>query len=392
MTESLIVGYARTPFAKFLGQYGSVPATQLGGHAGRAALSKAGIAPEQVQQVLVGQVLTGGAGQNPARQTAVAAGVPMTTPSLAVNGVCLSGSEAVVAAHRLIQLGEADVVLVVGQESMTLAPHAATIRAGAKFGDTSLVDTMQYDGLTDAFEKVPMGASTESFNPRHDLTREEQDDFAAASFRRHEQAQSTGVFDDEIVPIEVGKGKRATTVTADDGGRSGVTAEALSALRPAFSPEGTITAGNASQISDGAAALVIASDAFVQQHGLTPLARIVANALVAGEDVSLHTQPADAIAAALERSGRSVDELQAVEINEAFAAVGIVSTKKLGVDPEIVNANGGAIAIGHPLGASGARIIGHLARRLSQLGSGSLGAVGICGGGGQGTGVLLEAV
>ena len=392
MTESLIVGYARTPFAKFLGQFGSVPATQLGGHAGRSALSKSGVTPEQVQQVLVGQVLTGGAGQNPARQTAVAAGVPMTTPSLAVNGVCLSGSEAVVAAHRLIQLGEADVVLVVGQESMTLAPHAASIRAGAKFGDMTLVDTMQYDGLTDAFEEVAMGASTESFNPRHALTREEQDAFAAASFQRHEQAQSAGVFDDEIVPIEVGRGKRATTVSADDGGRAGVTAEALSALRPAFSPEGTITAGNASQISDGAAALVIASDAFVQQHGLTPLAKVVANALVAGEDVSLHTQPADAIEAALERAGRSVDELKAVEINEAFAAVGIVSTKQLGVDPEIVNANGGAIAIGHPLGASGARIIGHLARRLSQLGAGSLGAVGICGGGGQGTGVLLEAV
>lgn len=392
MTESLIVGYARTPFAKFLGQLGAVPATQLGGHAGKAALQRAGVAPEQVHQVLVGQVLTGGAGQNPARQTAVAAGVPMTTPSLAVNGVCLSGSEAVVAAHRLIQLGEADVVLVVGQESMTLAPHAAPIRAGAKFGDAALVDTMQFDGLTDAFEKVAMGASTESFNARYELTRQEQDAFAAESFQRHERAQATGIFDDEIEPIEVGRGKRATTVSVDDGGRAGVTAEALGALRPAFSPDGTITAGNASQISDGAAALVIASDAFVSEHGLQPLARIVANALVAGEDVSLHTQPADAIAAALHRAGRSAEELTAVEINEAFAAVGIVSTNQLGVSPEIVNANGGAIAIGHPLGASGARIVGHLARRLAALGPGSLGAIGICGGGGQGTGILLESV
>lgn len=392
MTESLIVGYARTPFTKFLGQFGSTPATTLGGHAGAAALEKAGVSPKQVQQVLVGQVLTGGAGQNPARQTAVAAGVPMTTPSLAVNGVCLSGSEAVVAAHRLVQLGEADVVLVVGQESMTLAPHAAPIRAGAKFGDAALVDTMQFDGLTDSFEKIAMGASTEQHNAKHSLTREEQDAFAASSFQRHERAVAAGAFDDEIVPVEVGRGKRATTVSADDGGREGVTAEALGSLRPAFSPDGTITAGNASQISDGAAALVVVSDAFATEHGLKPLARILSNALVAGEDSSLHTQPADAIEAALAKAGRSADELAAVEINEAFAAVGIVSTKQLGVDPEIVNANGGAIAIGHPLGASGARIIGHLALRLSQLGSGSLGAIGICGGGGQGTGLVIEAV
>lgn len=392
MTASLIVGYARTPFTKFLGQFGSTPATTLGGHAGAAALEKAGVSPEQVQQVLVGQVLMGGAGQNPARQTAVAAGVPMTTPSLAVNGVCLSGSEAVVAAHRLVQLGEADVVLVVGQESMTLAPHAAPIRAGAKFGDAALVDTMQFDGLTDSFEKVAMGASTEQHNAKHSLTREEQDAFAAASFQRHERAVAAGVFADEIVPVEVGRGKRATTVSADDGGREGVTAEALGSLRPAFSADGTITAGNASQISDGAAALVVVSDSFATEHGLKPLARILSNALVAGEDSSLHTQPADAIEAALAKTGRSADELAAVEINEAFAAVGIVSTKQLGVDPEIVNANGGAIAIGHPLGASGARIIGHLALRLSQLGSGSLGAIGICGGGGQGTGLVIEAV
>ena len=392
MTESLIVGYARTPFTKFLGQFGSTPATTLGGHAGAAALEKAGVSPKQVQQVLVGQVLTGGAGQNPARQTAVAAGVPMTTPSLAVNGVCLSGSEAVVAAHRLVQLGEADVVLVVGQESMTLAPHATPIRAGAKFGDAALVDTMQFDGLTDSFEKIAMGASTEQHNAKHSLTREEQDAFAASSFQRHERAVAAGAFDDEIVPVEVGRGKRATTVSADDGGREGVTAEALGSLRPAFSPDGTITAGNASQISDGAAALVVVSDAFATEHGLKPLARILSNALVAGEDSSLHTQPADAIEAALAKAGRSADELAAVEINEAFAAVGIVSTKQLGVDPEIVNANGGAIAIGHPLGASGARIIGHLALRLSQLGSGSLGAIGICGGGGQGTGLVIEAV
>lgn len=392
MTETLIAGFARTPFAKFLGQLASVPATQLGGHAAKAALEKAGVPADRVDQVVVGQVLQAGAGQNPARQSAVAAGIGMDVPSLAVNGVCLSGSEAVVAAHRLIQLGEADVVVAIGQESMTLAPHAAKVRAGAKFGDTALVDTMQFDGLTDAFEKQAMGASTEAFNERHSLTREEQDEFAAASFQRFERAQAAGVFDDEIAPIEVGRGRRQTTVTADDGGREGVTADSLSGLRPAFSPEGTITAANASQITDGAAALVLVSDRFAAEHGVKALARILATSLVAGPDVSLHEQPSNAIKVALERSGKTTGDLAAVEINEAFAAVGIVSTKALGVDPEIVNANGGAIAMGHPIGASGARIVGHLARRLAEQGSGSVGATGICGGGGQGTALVLEAV
>ncbi|WP_293697831.1 acetyl-CoA C-acyltransferase [uncultured Agrococcus sp.] len=392
MTETLIAGFARTPFAKFLGQLARVPATQLGGHAAKAALEKAGVDVNDVQQVVVGQVLQGGAGQNPARQSAVAAGIGMDVPSLAVNGVCLSGSEAVVAAHRLIQLGEADVVVAIGQESMTLAPHAASIRAGAKFGDAAMVDTMQHDGLTDAFERRAMGASTESFNASHDLTREEQDEFAASSFQRFEKAQAAGAFDDEIAPIEVGRGKRATTVGSDDGGRNGVTAESLGSLRPAFDPEGTITAGNASQITDGAAALVLVSDRFAAEHGLHPLARILSTSLVAGPDVSLHEQPSNAIKSALDRAGKTAEDLGAVEINEAFAAVGIVSTKALGIDAGIVNANGGAIAMGHPIGASGARIVGHLARRLAQLGAGSVGATGICGGGGQGTALVLEAV
>ena len=392
MTETLIVGFARTPFAKFLGQLAQVPATELGGHSARAALEKAGVSAEQVQQVVVGQVLTGAAGQNPARQSAVAAGIGMDVPSLAVNGVCLSGSEAIVAGHRLIQLGEADVVVAIGQESMTLAPHAARIRAGAKFGDAAMIDTMQFDGLTDAFERRAMGESTEAYNERHALTREEQDAFAAESHQRLERAQAEGVFDDEIAPIEVGRGKRATTVAADDGGRAGVTAESLAGLRPAFSADGTITAGNASQITDGAAAVVLVSDRFASEHGLTALARILSTSLVAGPDVSLHSQPSNAIRAALVKAGKTTDDLKAVEINEAFAAVGIVSTRELGIDPEIVNANGGAIAMGHPIGASGARIVGHLARRLSQLGSGSIGATGICGGGGQGTALVLEAV
>ena len=392
MTETLIVGYARTPFAKFLGQLAQVPATELGGHAARAALEKAGVSSELVEQVVVGQVLQGAAGQNPARQSAVAAGIGMDVPSLAVNGVCLSGSEAVVAGHRLIQLGEADVVVAIGQESMTLAPHAARIRAGAKFGNAEMIDTMQHDGLTDAFERQAMGASTEHFNDRHELTREEQDAFAAESHQRLQRAQSEGVFDDEIAPIAVGRGRRAATVSVDGGGREGVTAESLGGLRPAFAAEGTITAGNASQITDGAAAVVLVSDRFAAEHGLAAMARILSTSLVAGPDVSLHEQPSNAIRVALERAGRSTDELAAVEINEAFAAVGIVSTRALGVDPAIVNANGGAIALGHPIGASGARIVGHLARRLAALGAGSLGATGICGGGGQGTALVLEAV
>ena len=392
MTDTLIAGFARTPFAKFLGQLAQVPATELGGHAARAALQKAGVRPEQVHQVVVGQVLQGGAGQNPARQSAVAAGIGMDVPALAVNGVCLSGSEAVVAGHRLIQLGEADVVVAIGQESMTLAPHAARIRAGAKFGSAEMLDTMQHDGLTDAFEQRPMGESTEACNPRYELTRAEQDAFAAASHRRLERAQKEGVFDEEIAAMEVGRGSRARTISGDDGGRSEVTAESLSTLRPAFATDGASTAGTASQITDGAAAVVLVSTRFAEEHGVQPLARILSTALVAGPDVSLHEQPSNAIRAALERIGRTTEELTAVEINEAFAAVGIVSTRALGVDPEIVNANGGAIAMGHPIGASGARIVGHLARRLSALGSGSLGATGICGGGGQGTALILEAV
>lgn len=392
MTETLIAGYARTPFVKFLGQLASVQATQLGGHAAKAALEKAGVAAEVVEQVVVGQVLQAGAGQNPPRQSAVAAGIGMDVPALGVNAVCLSGSEAVVAAHRLIQLGEADVVVAIGQESMTLAPHATNIRAGAKFGSAELVDTMQFDGLTDAFEQRAMGASTEGFNGRYHLSREDQDAFAAASHQRLEKAQEAGVFDDEIAAIEVGRGKRATTVSADDGGRSGVTAESLGGLRPAFDAEGTITAGNASQITDGAAALVLVSDRFANEHGISALARILSTSLVAGPDVSLHEQPSNAIRVALERAGKSTSDLAAVEINEAFAAVGIASTRALGVDPAIVNANGGAIAIGHPIGASGARIIGHLARRIAEQGSGTIGATGICGGGGQGTALVLEAV
>ncbi|MGM1030170.1 MAG: acetyl-CoA C-acyltransferase [Actinomycetota bacterium] len=392
MPETIIAGYARTPFAKFLGQLAQTPSTQLGAHAAKHALEKAGVAATEVDAVIVGQVLQAAVGQNPPRQTAVGAGIPMTVPALGVNAVCLSGTEAIVTGHRMIQLGEADVVVAVGQESMTLAPHAAPMRAGAKFGQLALTDTMQFDGLTDAFEHVPMGESTDGYNATFDITREQQDEFAAASHARLVRAQADGALDGEIVPIEVKAGRKTVTVSTDDGVRAETTVESLAALRPAFRPDGSITAGNASQITDGAAALVLVSDRYATEHGIAGLARIVATGFVAGSDVSLHSQPADAIEQALARAGRSTSDLQAVEINEAFAAVGVASTRQLGIDPEIVNANGGAVSLGHPIGASGARIVGHLARRLQQLGSGSLGASGICGGGGQGSAVVLEAI
>jgi len=388
--STLIAGYARTPFAKFGGAFRDVPATVLGAHAVTAALADAGVSPDTVDFVIAGQVLQAAAGQNPARQTAVAAGIPMSTPAITVNAVCLSGMEAIVSGHRMIAAGEADVVVAVGQESMSLAPHALTgSRTGTKFGPATLVDTLEFDGLTDAFQRRSMGASTEEFAERQRLTREEQDEFAAASHRRLADAHE--VVAGEIAPFTT-TGRAPTTLSADDGVRADTTPETLGRLRPAFREGGTITAGNSSQLTDGAAAVVLVSDAFAARGGLRPIARIVSHAFVSGPDVSLLAQPASAITAALSRSEFETADLAAVEINEAFAAVGIQSTRLLGVADEIVNANGGAIALGHPIGASGARIVGHLARRLAALGPGSAGAAGICGGGGQGLAVVLESV
>jgi acetyl-CoA C-acetyltransferase len=388
--STVIVGYARTPFTRFNGALKDVPATALGGHAVAAALKAAGLDPAAVEYLVAGQVLQAAAGQNPARQTAVAAGIPLTTPSLTVNAVCLSGMEAVVASHRLIAAGEAKVVVAVGQESMSLAPHALVgSRAGTKYGQATLVDTLEFDGLTDAFERRSMGLSTDVVNETLGLGREEQDAFAAASHVRLAAAQP--YLEGEIAPYTV-PGRTPVTVSSDDGLRADTTAESLGRLRAAFREGGSITAGNSSQITDGAAALVLVDEEYAASIGLPVLARLVSHALVAGPDVSLHSQPSNAIRRALDTVDRSTDELGAVEINEAFAAVGVRSTSDLGVDPAIVNANGGAIALGHPIGASGARIVGHLARRLADLGPGALGAAGICGGGGQGSAIVLEAV
>lgn len=388
--NALIVGYARTPFTRFTGQLAAQPATVLGAHAVKAALARAGVAAEQVDTLIAGQVLQAGAGQNPARQTAVGAGIPMSVPALTLNAVCLSGTEAVSQAARLIRAGEADIVVAVGQESMSLAPHVIPLRAGTKYGAAQLVDTVDHDGLSDAFDQVAMGALTEQGNAPLGLSREAQDAFAAASHQR--AAASADFLAAEIEPFTVTSRRGDTVVSADDGVRADTTAESLAALRPAFAKDGTITAGNASQITDGAAALVIVSESAAERLGLTPIARIEATAFVAGPDTQLHSQPARAIAAALDKAGATAADLRVVEINEAFAAVGIHSADELDLGVETVNPHGGAIALGHPIGASGARIVGTLARQLAEQGPGSLGAVGICGGGGQGSAVILRAV
>ncbi|KRC42944.1 acetyl-CoA C-acyltransferase [Oerskovia sp. Root22] len=384
---TVIVGYARTPFVRFNGAFAAVPAATLGAHALGAALADAGLVPDDVELVLAGQVLQGGAGQNPARQAAVGAGVPYSVPAMTLNAVCLSGMEAVVQAHRLITAGEAQVVVAVGQESMSLAPHAwVGSRAGQKLGDVTLVDTLAHDGLRDAFERDSMGLSTERHGEGLGISRAAQDAFAASSHAR--AAAAADFLRGEIAPFQT-PGRGGRLVEADDGVRVDTTAEVLARLRPAFREDGTITAGNASQISDGAAALVLVSDEEADRRGLTG-ARVLGHALVAGPDVSLHAQPANAIRAACARAGLEVGELSAVEINEAFAVVALASTELLGVDPAIVDANGGAIALGHPIGASGARIVGHLARRLAALGGDTVGAAALCGGGGQGSAVVLQ--
>jgi acetyl-CoA C-acetyltransferase len=388
--SALIAGYARTPFTRFNGQLASVPAVKLGAHAAAAALRRAGISPADVQRVVAGHVLQAGAGQNPARQSAVAAGVPLAIPALTINAVCLSGMEAVVEAARLISAGEADVVLAIGQESMSLAPHVLGARAGQKYGAMELVDSLERDGLTDAFEQVSMGLLTEDGNTDLRLGRHDQDAWAAAS---HHRADAHREFlAGEIEPYILASRQGQIVVAEDDGVRPETTADILAGLRPAFTKEGTVTAGNSSPITDGAAALVLVSPEAAERLGLSPIAAIESHALVAGPDIRLHSQPANAILTALKGTAISAEDFAAVEINEAFASVVVQSTRELGIDPNIVNARGGAIALGHPIGASGARIVGTLARQLANYGTGSIGAAGICGGGGQGSAVVLRAL
>ncbi|MFC9436564.1 acetyl-CoA C-acetyltransferase [Nocardia sp. NPDC057030] len=391
MTISVIVSGARTPVGRLLGGLKDFSGSDLGGFAIKAALEKGGVAPEQVDYVIMGQVLTAGAGQIPARQAATAAGIPMDVPALTVNKVCLSGINAIALADQLIRAGEYEIVVAGGQESMSQAPHLLEkSREGFKYGDVTLRDHMAYDGLHDIFTDQPMGALTEQRNDTEPVAREEQDAFAAASHQRAAAAWKNGVFDDEVVPVSVPQRKGdPLVVAADEGIRADTTAESLAKLRPAFRKDGTITAGTASQISDGAAAVVVMSKAKAEELGLSWIAEIGAAGVVAGPDSTLQDQPANAIAKACAREGISPADLDLVEINEAFAAVGVASTRKLGIDPAKVNVNGGAIAIGHPLGMSGARILLHLVLELKRRGGG-IGAAGLCGGGGQGDALIVR--
>ncbi|MGW0250489.1 acetyl-CoA C-acetyltransferase [Nocardia goodfellowii] len=389
--RSVIVSGARTPVGRLLGGLKGFSGSDLGGFAIKAALAKGGVAPEQVDYVIMGQVLTAGAGQIPARQAAVAAGIPMDVPALTLNKVCLSGINAIALADQLIRAGEYEIVVAGGQESMTQAPHLLEkSREGFKYGDVALRDHMAFDGLHDIFTDQAMGALTETRNDTDTVSRAEQDAFAAASHQRAAAAWKNGVFDDEVVPVAVPQRKGdPIMVTTDEGIRADTTVESLAKLRPAFRKDGTITAGTASQISDGAAAVVVMSKEKAESLGLTWIAEIGKAGVVAGPDSSLQDQPANAIAKACEREGISPSDLDLVEINEAFAAVGIASTRKLGIDPEKVNVNGGAIAIGHPLGMSGARIVLHLALELKRRGGG-VGAAALCGGGGQGDALIIK--
>ena len=392
MPQSVIVAGARTPIGRLLGGLKSQSGSDLGGHAIKAALEKAGVSGDQVDYVIMGQVLQAGAGQIPARQAANKGGIPLNVPALTVNKVCLSGINAIALADQLIRAGEHEIIVAGGQESMTQAPHMLLgSREGTKYGDTTLVDHMQADGLWDAITDQAMGGLTESINAeKQKFSREEQDAFSARSHQLAAEAQKNGVFDDEIVPVEIPQRKGDPIVVKDDEGvRGDTTVESLAKLRPAFSKEGTITAGSASQISDGACAVVVMSKEKAESLGLSWLAEIGASGQVAGPDSSLQSQPANAIAQACEKEGISPSDLDLVEINEAFAAVGIASTRELGISEDIVNVNGGAIALGHPIGMSGARLALHLALELKRRGGG-VGAAALCGGGGQGDALIVR--
>lgn len=392
MPESVIVAGARTPIGRLLGGLKSLTAADLGGLAIKGALGKAGITGDQVEYVIMGQVLGAGAGQVPARQAAFKGGIPLGVPAITINKVCLSGINAIAMADQLIRAGEYDVIVAGGQESMTQAPHLLTgSREGFKYGAVSMLDHMEYDGLWDTLTDQAMGKLTDSVNTEvQQISREAQDAFGARSHQLAAAAQKNGVFDDEIVPVQIPQRKGdPVVVSVDEGVRGDTTAESLGRLRAAFNKEGTITAGTASQISDGGCAVVVMSKTKATELGLSWIAEIGAAGWVAGPDSSLQEQPANAIAKACEKEGIAPTDLDLVEINEAFAAVGIASTTKLGISEDIVNVNGGAIAVGHPLGMSGARIVLHLVLELARRGGG-VGAAALCGGGGQGDALIVR--
>lgn len=389
--EVVIVSAARTPQGRILGQLASLSAVQLGAVAVKAAVERSGVTADAVQAVIMGQVLQAGAGQNPARQTSIAAGIGWDVPTVTVNKVCLSGLHAIIDGARLIRAGEADVVVAGGQESMTNAPHVLPgSRKGWNYGSFETIDTAANDGLTDAFDKESMGISTERHNGKLGITRTEQDEVAAGSHQRAAAALDAGHFAGEIAPVEiVGRKGDVTTIVTDEGVRPESTVDTLAQLRPAFSTDGSITAGNSSPLSDGAAAVVLTSREYAEKHGLTVLAVVGASGQTAGPDNSLHSQPSRAIASALGKAGWEASDLDLVEINEAFASVTVQSARDLGISLDKVNVHGGAIAIGHPIGASGARLVAHVAHELTRRGGGRA-AVALCGGGGQGDALLLS--
>jgi acetyl-CoA C-acetyltransferase len=392
MSGSVIVAGARTPIGRLLGGLKSLKAADLGGIAIQGALEKAGVTGDQVDYVIMGQVILAGAGQNPAREAAVAGGVPMKVPSITINKVCLSGLNAIAMADQMIRAGECEIVVAGGMESMTNAPHLLMgSREGTKFGDTKLVDSMAYDALFDQVTQQAMGLLTEEINAAGaNLTREEQDEFSAQSHQKAATAWKNGVFDEEVVPVSIPQRKgEPVVVSQDEGVRGDTTAESLGGLRPAFSKTGTVTAGSSSQISDGACAVVVMSKAKAEELGLEWLAEIGAHGMVAGPDSSLQLQPANATALACEKEGIEPSSLDLVEFNEAFAAVGISSARELGLENAKVNVNGGAIALGHPVGMSGARVVLHLALELKRRGGG-VGAAALCGGGGQGDALIVR--
>ncbi len=391
MREAVIIGGARTPIGRLLGSLSDFSAMQLGGIAIKAALERSGVPADRVDYVIMGHVLQAGAGQITARQAAVAAGIPMSVPALTVNKVCLSGLDAIALAAQLIRAGEFDIVVAGGMESMTGAPHLLPgARRGYRYGSAEVIDAMAYDGLTDPFDHISMGESTERHIALRGITREDQDEFAAGSHQRAARAAKDGLLAEEIVGVPVPQRRGdPVLVEADEGIRPDTTAEGLARLRPSFTRDGTITAGSASQISDGACAVVVTSAETASRLSATVLAEIGAHGVVAGPDNSLLSQPSGAIRHALGKAGLSVADLDLVEINEAFAAVAIQSIRDLSLDPARVNVNGGAIALGHPIGASGARIALHLVLELRRRGGG-LGAAALCGGGGQGDALLLR--
>jgi acetyl-CoA C-acetyltransferase len=391
MPGSVIVGGARTPIGKLSGALKDFQAVDLGGLAIKAALEKSGVSGDQVEYVIMGHVIQAGAGQITARQAAVKGGVPMSVPALTINKVCLSGLDAIALADQLIGYGEFDIVVAGGMESMTNGPYLLPgARQGYRYGDNKIVDSTAHDALFCAFDLVGMGSATDQYNAKLGITREEQDAYSAQSHQRATEAAKNGLFDDEIVNVEVPQRRGdPIVVSVDEGVRADTTAETLAKLRPAFAPDGTVTAGSASQISDGGAAVVVMSRAKAEELGAPVLAEVGAHGVVAGPDPSLQSQPSNAIAKALEREGLTAADVDLFEINEAFASVAIQSMRDLGLTPDNVNVNGGAISMGHPVGMSGARLVLHLALELERRGGG-LGAAGLCGGGGQGDALLIR--